>query len=76
MTPHLPAVTAKDVVRVVLRLGFVLDRQSGSHAIYFRDSDKRRDVVPVHSQKILKPKTLSGILRDMGLTPDEFREML
>ena len=38
----LPIVKPKDVIRVALRLGFVFDRQSGSHAIYYREKDKKR----------------------------------
>ena len=72
----LPAVRARDVVRVAQSLGFVFDRQRGSHAIYYRTSDCRRITVPVHSGKDLRPKTLRGIIADMGLTPDEFAEKL
>jgi len=76
MTPRLPAVTPKEVVRVVSKLGFTFDRQSGSHAIYFRESDHRRVIVSIHSGHTIKPKTLIGIIKDMGLSLDEFREML
>ncbi|MBI5191315.1 MAG: type II toxin-antitoxin system HicA family toxin [Nitrospirae bacterium] len=76
MTPHLPAVTSRQVVRAVLKLGFVLDRQSGSHAIYFRESDRRRVVVPAHPGKTIKPKTLLSIIGDMGINVDEFRGMI
>lgn len=76
MTPHLPVVTAKQLSRVAEKLGYELDRQKGSHAIYYRESDKTRIVIPVHSGKTIKPKTLIGILSDMGLTPDDLREML
>jgi predicted RNA binding protein YcfA (HicA-like mRNA interferase family) len=31
----LPAVQARDVVRVAEPIGFVLDRQRGSHAVYY-----------------------------------------
>jgi predicted RNA binding protein YcfA (HicA-like mRNA interferase family) len=34
MSPFLPQVRAKDVVRVAKRLGFELDRQKGSHASF------------------------------------------
>ncbi len=44
--------------------------------IYFRDTDKRRVTVSVHTQKTIKSKTLLGIVRDMGLDVDEFRRML
>ena len=76
MNPKLPQVKAKELIRVAIKLGFEFDRQSGSHAIYYRKSDKRRIVVPIHSGKTLKPKTLFGIIKDMGLEVDKFRELL
>jgi predicted RNA binding protein YcfA (HicA-like mRNA interferase family) len=72
----LPAVTAKEVVEVALKTGFVLDRQKGSHAVFKRRSDGTRIVIPVHPGRTLKPKTLKGILDDMGLTPENFTDLL
>jgi len=43
----LPVVSARDVIRVAENLGFVVDRQKGSHAVYLRTSDRRRLVIPV-----------------------------
>jgi predicted RNA binding protein YcfA (HicA-like mRNA interferase family) len=54
----------------------VLDRQKGSHAVYYRAADKRRVVIPMHGSKDLKPGTLRGIIHDMGLTIDEFTAKL
>jgi predicted RNA binding protein YcfA (HicA-like mRNA interferase family) len=71
----LPAVRPRDAARVAEAVGFVLDRQRGSHAIYLRESDRRRVVIPMHA-KDLKPGTLRGIIADMGLTPDRFGELL
>ena len=76
MSPKLPVVRANDVVRVAERLGFVFDRQRGSHAVYRRPRDGARVVIPMHSNRDLKPKTLAGILDDLGITPDEFRDLL
>jgi len=76
MTPHLPVVTAQQLIRVAERLGFTLDRQRGSHAVYYRESDGARVVIPIHHGKSVKPKTLLAILHDMGLTVDEFRDCL
>jgi predicted RNA binding protein YcfA (HicA-like mRNA interferase family) len=67
----LPSVRARDVVRVAESIGFILDRQRGSHAVYLRESDHRRVVIPIHGAKDLKPGTLRGIITDMGLTVDE-----
>ena len=76
MSPKLPAVTAREVIRVAERLGFVLRRQRGSHAIYRRDADRARLVVPVHAGETIRPGTLLSILQDMGITPEEFRDLL
>ncbi|MGA2630952.1 MAG: type II toxin-antitoxin system HicA family toxin [Terriglobia bacterium] len=76
MSPKLPAVTAKDLVRVAQRAGFTFRRQRGSHAIYVRDADKARIVIPMHSGKNLKPKTLHGIMADMKLSAEEFQNLL
>ena len=76
MTSRLPAVSARQVVRVAERLGFVLDRQRGSHAMYYRERDRARVVIPVHAGKTIKPKTLAGIVDDMGISVDEFRKLV
>jgi len=76
MNFKLPRVKAKDVVKVAQKLGFVLDRQSGSHAVYYREEDKRRVVIPIHAGKDIKLKTLHGIIKDMGLEPEEFKSLL
>ena len=72
----LPSVPARDVIRVVEKIGFAFDRQKGSHAVYLRASDHRRLVIPVHKGRDLKPGTLRGLIDDMGLSVDEFVAML
>jgi predicted RNA binding protein YcfA (HicA-like mRNA interferase family) len=76
VSPRLPVVRASEVARVAERLGFVLDRQRGSHAVYYRPADGARVVIPMHAGRDVKPKTLSGILSDLGITPDEFRKLI
>jgi len=76
MSPSLPQVKAKDVARVARKLGFELDRQKGSHAIFYRPSDKARIVIPMHAGRDIKPKTLLGIIDDMQITPEQFKELL
>jgi predicted RNA binding protein YcfA (HicA-like mRNA interferase family) len=71
----LPALRPKDLARVVRKLGFVLDRQKGSHAVYFRAADRRRVVIPMHNRD-LKPGTLHGLLRDIGLSAEELANLL
>jgi len=75
VTPKLPATTAKELVRVAERLGFVFRRQSGSHAIYVRASDQARVAIPMHKGE-LKRKTLRGIIQDLKISVEEFANLL
>ena len=76
MSPFLPQIKAKDLVRVARQLGFELDRQKGSHAVFYRLSDKARVVIPMHAGRDIKPKTLHGIIDDMRITLEKFKELL
>ena len=72
----LPVIRSREVVRAAQRIGFVFDRQSGSHVLYLRDSDRRRIVIPIHNGHDLKPGTLRAIIFDMGITVEEFVDLL
>jgi predicted RNA binding protein YcfA (HicA-like mRNA interferase family) len=54
------------------RLGFFVVRQRGSHVVLRRGSVGC--VVPNHRE--LKTGTLSGVLKQAGVTADEFNEAL
>jgi predicted RNA binding protein YcfA (HicA-like mRNA interferase family) len=75
VTPKLPATTAKELVRVAEKIGFILRRQSGSHAIYVRPTDQARVVIPMHRGE-LKRKTLRSIIQDLKITVEEFTNLL
>jgi len=75
MSEKVPRVTAEEVIKVLERVGFSLARQSGSHRIY-KNQEGKRVTVPYHARKVLHPKVLKSILRDAGLTIDEFKELL
>jgi predicted RNA binding protein YcfA (HicA-like mRNA interferase family) len=72
---HFPAVTAKEVVKVLQKAGFYEHHQKGSHKIFKRDFDQRRVVVPFHSGKIIPRKTLRSILLDAEINLEKFREL-
>lgn len=76
MSPFLPQVKAKDLVRVAKQLGFEFDRQKGSHSIFYRASDQTRVVIPMHAGRDIKPKTLHGIIDDLQITPEKLKELL
>jgi len=76
MSSFLPQVKAKDLARVAKKLGFELDRQKSSHAVFYRAVDKARVVIPMHVGQDIKPKTLRSIIDDMRITPEQFKELL
>ena len=71
----LPRVTAREIVAVLQKCGFVLSRQDGSHQIYKNQKGKRA-TVPVHASKILHPKVLKNILKDAEISPETLRGLL
>ena len=75
MSNKLPRVTAKEVIKVLERLGFHLVRQSGSHKIY-RNNKGVRVTVPYHSGKILHSKLLKSILKDTDISVEDFKKIL
>jgi len=50
LSPKLPAVKARDVVRVATKPGFVFDHQKGSHAVYYDDIE----ITPEEFQRLLR----------------------
>lgn len=66
--PKLPHISGAQTVRIFERLGFVVMRQSGSHIVLRKGSSGC--VVPNHKE--LKVGTLAGILRQAGVSADEF----
>jgi predicted RNA binding protein YcfA (HicA-like mRNA interferase family) len=71
MSPRLPSCTPRDVERALLKLGYVEDRQRGSHKVFIHPRTNRTVVVPWHSRD-LKRGTLHGIVKSTGLSVDEF----
>ena len=73
--PKLPVVKARELVRVLKKLGFFEHHRVGSH-IQFKNSKKKRITVPIHRGKDINRGTLRGIINDIGLTVDEFIKVL
>jgi predicted RNA binding protein YcfA (HicA-like mRNA interferase family) len=73
---RLPRVTAAQVLRALQREGWFIARQSGSHAVLRHSDRPGRVVVSRHAGLIVKPRTLSGIIREAGLSVEEFRALL
>jgi len=75
LTPKLPLLSGKTVVKAFLRLGYAIDHQTGSHIILrHKDPPHRRLTIPGHDE--LAKGTLRAIIREAGLTRKEFEKLL
>ena len=74
MPERLPAVTSRQVLRVLARDGWINLRQSGSYITLARADGTGRVIVPNHPGD-LQPGTLRGILRQAGMSPARFNQL-
>jgi predicted RNA binding protein YcfA (HicA-like mRNA interferase family) len=72
---RLPALKPAEVERALRRAGYTLDHSRGSHR-YYRHPDRSGLVtLPFHSGT-LKRGLLFAIIKQAGLTVEEFRKLL
>ncbi len=71
----LPSLSGREVVKALTKSGYERDRQRGSHIILRQVTPPhRRIVVPDHNE--VARGTLRAIIRQAGLTVDEFKALL
>lgn len=69
-----PTLSGKEIKAILEKQGFVVKRQKGSHVtLYKKTSEKGLYVtIPLHGNKEIKPGTLLSIIRQAGMTKEEF----
>jgi len=70
---RLPVCSGQDAIRAFEKLGYRVDHQTGSHII-LRHPQMRRLTVPNHKE--LARGTLRALIREAGLTKEEFSRLL
>ena len=71
----LPIVSGREVVKALAKIGYELDHQTGSHMILRnKEPPYRRLTVPNHKETA--KGTLLAIIKQAGITRDEFIELL
>jgi predicted RNA binding protein YcfA (HicA-like mRNA interferase family) len=71
----LPRISGREVVKALKKLGYKKDRQKGSHIVLRQQAaPHRRVTVPDHTE--VAKGTLRAIIREVGLTVDEFKDLL
>lgn len=72
---RLPVVSGRELVRVFALIGYEENHQTGSHIILRRTSPPHRHLsIPNHKE--VAKGTLRGLIRDAGLTVEEFESLL
>lgn len=72
----LSQVKSRQLVKVVLALGFKFRDQSGSHAVYIHD-DGRRTTVSIHPSETIGIGLLTKIIKkDLKISKEEFVRLL
>jgi predicted RNA binding protein YcfA (HicA-like mRNA interferase family) len=67
-------VSGAECVKALGKVGFVVYRQRGSHITIVRKSPPSQTTIPNHKE--LDRGTLRAIIRQAGLTIEEFKQLL
>ena len=70
----IPVLKPREVVAILVALGFVELRQRGSHK-QFRHPDGRVTTVPFHAGRDISPSLVRKIAQDIGVDPREFASL-
>jgi predicted RNA binding protein YcfA (HicA-like mRNA interferase family) len=65
---------AKELERVAKKLGFKKARQKGSHARW-KHPDGRATTIPIHGKSEIGSWLFQEILKQMGITEEEFNQL-
>ena len=72
---ELPRISGREVIKALRKVSYEQDRQRGSHIVLRQASEPhRRVVVPDHKE--VAKGTLRAIIKQVGLTVDEFKKLL
>ena len=75
MSQRLPSLTSAELIKAFQKAGFRIVRQTGSHAIMYKEGLPRPVPVPMHARK-LKRTLQNRIIKEAGFTPEEFSKFL
>ena len=68
----LPRLSGREVIKLLSKKGFRVARQKGSHIILVKESEEGKRAVVVPNHKEIDKGTLLEIIRQAGLTKEEF----
>ena len=75
MRRRLPPMRAREVIAILERAGWYIDHITGSHYIMRHPDKPGRAPVPYHGNRDIKIPVLRSIIRQAGMTVEEFLEL-
>lgn len=72
--PRLPVISGADAVKAFEKAGWVIARQRGSHVIMLKAGQIASLSIPQHKE--IAPGTLRAIVRNSGLSVEDFLALL
>jgi len=76
MSNKLPQISGERMGRVLMKLGFILANQRGSHMKFIRPRGTSKEIIMVYEHHTIKKGKLSAILGQLELTVEEFKKLL
>jgi len=73
--PKISPLNPQKLIKILQTAGFKIIRQKGSHVIMI-DDRKTRIVIPVHPGKNVKPGLIRAIIKEAGLSREDFFKLL
>lgn len=70
----LPAISGEECIKALKKINFFVYRQRGSHITLVRENPSTQVTIPNH--RTIAKGTLRNIIRQVGLTVDEFINLL
>ncbi len=71
---NLPALTGKQLIKSLKKMGFEVVHSKGSHR-FLQHSDGRCTVVPVHAGEAIGRGLLAQIMRDCEITSEDLKKI-
>ena len=72
----LPVLSGRDVIRILSKQGFTIARQKGSHIILIKEVKDGKNGVVVPNHKEIDKGTLLEIIRQSGMTKEDFLKLI
>lgn len=74
--PNIPIIKGLKLIKILIKYGFVLNRINGSHHILIHPQKHITLSIPVHKGKTLGKGITLAIIKDAGLTVEEFLKLV